>query len=60
MPRSNYSSDEEYRASKGDTMKKDLESAYDKYQNKGQGGPKKPKPEKMKATGKKTAVGAAV
>lgn len=38
----------------------DVESVYNSYQNKGQGGAKKPDPKKMTAGGKKTSTGAAV
>lgn len=53
MPRSNYSSDAEYRASKGDTRKKDLEAAYDMDMKKK---PKKKRP-KMPTGGYSAAIG---
>jgi len=51
MPRSNYSSDAEYRASKGDTRKKDLEKAYDMDMK------KKPKKKKAATGGYSAAIG---
>ncbi len=46
MPRSNYSSEAEYQASKGNTMRKDFEAAYNKATKK-----------KKKPTGGTTAIG---